>query len=635
MVHATLSAAKDAIKLDLAWNEIELAKMLPGSSYSGRTKEWTVPLTWAAMIQLRNQFRESFTYGQDLIDWTWEVRQHRVDPALELRNVIEWPDDEQQDLYEFQRAGVKWMLVAQSGLLGDELGVGKTPQALVFLQVTQALPAVIICPNRVKWHWASRLPRWCPGAVPYVLDGSAGARRKILKAAAEDPMAVVIVNFEGVRAFSRLAPFGNIKLKRCKECDPRWGDGIKPSQCHVHPKELNGFGFATVIIDEAHRIGDPKTLTTRAAWAITHDESVRYRWALTGTPDNVKRLWSIMHAVQPNEYPTRSKWMDRYALVAWNAYGGQDVVGLRPDTREELYRILDPRFRRMIKSIVLPQLPPIVRKAEFSELTPAMRKSYEELEQQLFTMLPNGQSFISQNKLVSRTRLMQFAAGSVEVDKEDEDDVSTWKVKILEPSPKLDTFQEIIEDMRPGRPFVVACEYRDVVDMAAERLSKLGIRHAMIVGGVHPRAAEEACVALRSGAVQGLIFTHKAGGTGLDMSGADLMIMLQRSWSFIENVQTEGRAHRIGSEVHESVEIIDVVTRGTREERQIEVLYQKLEQFEEIARDRKQVQEQILRTPFTSEEFARLVARLDQLNAAQEKLMRNDDLEMLLQQEEL
>src|SRR5262245_22691143 len=107
---------------------------MPGSRYDGRTKLWTLPLTWAAMVQLRGVFGQHLEYSDALTAWTWDVRRNRVDPSLELRDVAEWPvGSDPSGLHPFQRVGVEWMGVARNGLLGDEMGVGKRPQALVYL----------------------------------------------------------------------------------------------------------------------------------------------------------------------------------------------------------------------------------------------------------------------------------------------------------------------------------------------------------------------------------------------------------------------------------------------------------------------------------------------------------------------
>jgi SNF2 family DNA or RNA helicase len=170
--------------------------------------------------------------------------------------------------------------------------------------------------------------------------------------------------------------------------------------------------------------------------------------------------------------------------------------------------------------------------------------------------------------------------------------------------------------------------------LAAERLGRLGIRHQLIVGGVHPEVAEQACDDLKTGKLRAIVFTSRAGGVGLDMSGVDTLIRLQRSWSLIANVQVEARAHRIGSERHDSIHVIDVVTRDTIEEHQIEKLIVKMEQLEEITRDRQQVQARLAMTPYTSAEFAELVARLDQLNHRRDRVLAQDDIEDMMIAEE-
>lgn len=655
MVHATLAPTGDQIFLDVAWNEIELVKSIPGSRYAGVAKQWSLPLSWASMVSLRGMFQHHFTYDQALSDWTWQIRHQRIDPAVHLRQVLELPVDDtdplSQSMYAFQRADVAFMRIAGSGLLGNEAGTGKTVSLLSLLRsyeldyaVSQdevqtyaeftALPALVVCPNSVKHHWARRVPTWLPEANAYVIEKGTVSGRKLLAEASNDPTALVIINYESVRLFSRLAPYGSVKLKRCRECDPRYGDDIRSSQCHVHPKELNGFGFHSVIVDEAHRIGEPTSQQTRAVWSVIHDASVRYRWAATGTPDNISRLWPIMHAVAKDDYPSKGKWMDRYALYAYNFQGGMNVVGLRQDTRDEAYRVLDPRFRRMLREIVLPQLPPRTREIRYAELTPAQRKTYDALDTQLHTRLEDGTLLMNHDRLVSRMRQMQFASGSVTVEKPDEDDVTTWRVTMQEPSPKLDVFEEVLDELGAKR-FVVACVNRDLVAMAAERLMRRGIRHAVIVGGVSAEEQVQYTEDLKSGALTALVFTIAAGGEGLDMSGADTEIFLQRDWSLIKDIQTEDRTLRIGSEVHQSIRVIDIVTRNTIEEKQVTKLHEKLEQLDEITRDRQQLATRLREVQPNGEEFVNLVARMTDLTAKQNLVLANDDLDALLTTEEV
>lgn len=457
------------------------------------------------------------------------------------------------------------------------------------------LPALVICPNSVKRHWVAEAPTWLPQANVYLVDGTAVARRKVLKEAARDRRALVVINIESARLFTRLAPYGSIKLARCRECDPKHGlEELSASRCEVHRKELNGIPFQTVVLDEAHRVKDPKAKQTRAIWYLGHSETVRWRWALTGTPiaNHPGDLWSIMHLVAPDEAPTRSSWTDRFCLMSWNAFGGMDVVGIRPDTREELFKIVDPRFRRMLKALVLPQLPPKIRDVRYVELAPAQAKAYRELATTLKTRLADGQLLLATNHLVVKTRLMQFAAASVTVDKVDPDDVASWQVTLRDPSPKLDVLEEVLDELGvlapnfTGAPVLIAAEYLGLIKLIEARLDRLGLRYATITGEVAPIDRQRALEHLNAGRIRALVFTGKAGGVGLNMSAADTLINVQRSWSLVDERQKEDRNHRVGSEIHDSVRIVDIVTKDTVEEDQVTRLHEKLQRLDEITRDR-------------------------------------------------
>lgn len=604
MPHGEYDATTSTFAIATQWSEKELIQQVAGARWDPEGKIWRVPATWPAVVQLRGVFKESFTLGQSLIDEVWRWRNTWVDEALSLRQQIEptpgytFEQDPGEHLYPYQEAGVQFALTAGSGIIADEMGTGKTITLTGFISAqydSSVLPALVICPNSVKYHWAAALERFAPHVKPFVIDGSLPKKRKALKEARQSSHAVVIVNIESVRLFTRLAPYGSIKLKRCRECDPRHGDeGLSTSRCDVHRKELNDFNFKLVILDEAHRVKDPRAQQTRAIWHVMHQDSVKYRWALTGTPiaNHPGDLWSILHAVAPNEYPTKSKWLERYGLMAWNSFGGIDVVGIRPDTRDEFFRQLDPRFRRILKAIVLPQLPPKVRSTRYVDLTTAQARMYREMEKGLVTRTPDGQLLVAPTQLAAHTRLMQLSSSSVKVTKIDPDDISTWQVELVDPSPKLDALEEILDELGilahefNGPPVLIAAEHKQLINLAAKRLDKLSVRYALVTGDVSPYDRQKALDALRARSIRVLMFTNKAGGVGMDMSASDTLINLQRSWSLVDERQKEDRNHRIGSEIHECVRIIDVIARDTVEESQIKTLLEKLERLEEITRDR-------------------------------------------------
>jgi SNF2 family DNA or RNA helicase len=597
MAYAELRHTDDDmhIEVETTWNEKELIKLIPGASWSAEDRAWSMPLGWAQCIILRGVFGEQVTFGEELTKWGWHELETRVNPAVALRLCTEpaTADDSldlDERLYQFQRVGAGFMQLAGDALLADEMGTGKTIQALEALEIldTSGLPALVVCPNSTKFNWADEVREWFPAAEPIVIAGTAGEKTKQLQRASTLDNAIVIINYEALRAYSRLSPYGSIRLSRCTQCDPWHGDPrCTVNRCEVHRKVLNMLPFKTVIVDEAHKMKDPRSKQTRACWAVMHGKSVQRRWALTGTPiaNNPGDLWSIMHGVAPSEFPAgRSKFVDRYCLTAWNAYGGLDVVGINPARKTELFKFLDPRFRRMPKALVLPQLPPKVRQWRHVEMTPRQAKAYRELETGLITRLNDGEMLVAPNNLAAQTRLLQLSSSYCTLEPDPNASMGV-RVTLCEPSPKLDALEEIMEELG-DRPLVACAESKQLINMAARRMEKAHVPHGLITGDQSQWERDRNLKQFQAGELRILLFTVQAGGTGLTMTAADTIVFLQRSWSMIANKQAEDRVHRIGSEAHESINVIDIITRGTVEERQVIRLYDKLKRLEEITRDR-------------------------------------------------
>lgn len=586
------------IVVDAPWNETPLLKQVPGARHVRGV--WYVPRTYAAVVQLRGVFGSAFTYGPLLTAWLWEERRRRIDPLTYLRDLTELPESWESlaaefppGMRKFQVAGAVFLLLAGEAVLGDDMGTGKTVTSLGALARLGAsgLPALVVCPNGVKRHWRRLAARWCPNATPYLVTGGAKERQRTLEDARRDPTALVIMNVEAVRSFSRLAPYGSVKLVRCIMCDPNHGVDVKVSQCQVHPKQLNGFGFRTVIQDEVHRISNPIAQQTRAMWATFHDPSVVYRWGLSGTlADQPDKLWSIMHAVCPSEYPVKTPFMDRYALLSWAASGGVEVVGLRADNRAELFRFFDARYRRMPKELVLPQLPPKVRVARNVALTPAQRRVYAQINRSNVTRLESGELLITPSNMTAATRLMQAAAGTLDVEidpDKSEDDLGAWHVRIKEPSPKMDELEQIVDELEPSERFVVAAAHVDVVAMACARLTKLGVAHAPLTGAQSEAERDQAIQWLESGRIRAIVFTIQAGSESHDMAAASTLIALQRAWTYRQDSQMLGRVQRLTSVGrHEFIRVIDVITEDTVEVDQVDRLYERYELADQINRDR-------------------------------------------------
>jgi SNF2 family DNA or RNA helicase len=589
----------DEIVIQANWAEKDTIKLVPGTRWDGPSKVWRAPFSWGACIIMRGLLGHQLTIGSNLNRRVWAERDMRIDRVMALRSrTTPERSYDGSKLYPFQQAGVEWLLAAGDCLLGDDMGVGKTIQLITALaedvfaydlapDARNPLPAVVVCPNGVKKHWREQLAEHLPSVPVFVYAGTPVARAKVLKAWQDDGAGILIVNYESLRGVSRLAPFGSTALRACRDCRTNGEVGLPTSRCEVHPKALNQSVVRTYIVDEIHRAKDPQSKVTRALWAAMHSPHVTRRWGASGTPmaNDPSDVWSLMHALAPLDYPTRSEFVDRYCMAAWSPYGNLKIVGIQPERREEFFTILDTRFRRMPKGLVLEMLPPIVRVQRMVTLPPKMARHYRELRDQMITDLGGDAGLlIAPSSLSRQRRLLQLSSSMCEVETHGEPDPRDWQVRLVEPSPKLDELELILEELG-DRQVTVCAESRQLIEMASRRLTKLGITHGLITGAQNEWERGVALEAFQGGKTRVLLYTIQAGSTGLTMTAADTQIYLQRSYHMIHSIQADGRVHRIGSERHESVTYIDLVAEGTEEEAQIIAMMEKYQRMEEITRD--------------------------------------------------
>jgi SNF2 family DNA or RNA helicase len=464
-------------------------------------------------------------------------------------------------LLEFQRSGVAFLVRNRTALLADPPGLGKTAQLIRTLQVLAEMgqnpfPALVVCPNSLKVStWSFELAQWAPELTVQVIDGGAATRRKQLATEAS----VYVVNWEALRLHSRIAGYGTISL----------------SEKDKTPKELNEIGFRTVIADEAHKAKDAKATQTRALWALLHEAEFRY--LATGTPGDIEALWSLLHGVEPTWFPAKTKYLDRYADTSINYFGGLDVHGIKPTTRDEFYRIVDPLMRRIPKQAALPQLPPkLPDQIRHTPMLPKQKKAYEQMREHMIANL--GELLVAPNPLAQLMRLNQLASASAEVDEQ-------GKVTLATPSPKVDDMIDLLEELG-DEPLVVAAVSRQLIELAAERLDKLNIPHGLVTGAQSGYERAQAVERFQDGRHRVILLTLGAGAEGLTLTRASRMLFMQDSYSSIQNQQAEDRIYRIGSERHDSVQIIRQITPGTVEERKQDLLATKAMRMEEIVRDR-------------------------------------------------
>lgn len=560
-------------------------KTIPGARYVIKDYAWYAPLTWATCKAARGVFGNDLTIGPKLTEWATEYATRFIAPAVELRAA--WDAEGDEDLYPFQRAGVRFLATVERALLCDEMGTGKTPQTIRTLKALHdrgenVFPIFVTSPKNMTITWRKEFERWWPGVDAVVVKGSAAERRKII---AGDHQ-VFITNFESIRSHSRLAPYGSVRLKRCIVCDPTLPDtpANKQASCEICKKEYNEITWRSIVVDEAHRMKDPKAKQTRSIWALRTDET-RFRFALTGTAiaDAPHDLWSSLHFIEPESFPSRNRYIDRYCSTSFNLFGGMTITGLSPDTKEEFFQIIDPKMRRMPKDAVLPFLPKKTYSERYVEMTAKQARAYKQMEEGLISIIGNDDTnvAVASNPLVQLTRMSQFASAFAEVNDDGE-------VILTEPSNKVDGLLELLTDMG-DEPLVVMAQSRQLIELACNALEKHKISFSKIVGGQTADEREKEKDDFQEGKKRVILCTISAGGIGITLTRSAKLCFLQRSWSMIDNKQAEDRVHRIGSEIHDKVEIIDLISVNTLEERQRVVLAGKAERLEEIMRDRQTI----------------------------------------------
>ena len=185
-------------------------------------------------------------------------------------------------------------------------------------------------------------------------------------------------------------------------------------------------------------------------------------------------------------------------------------------------------------------------------------------------------------------RLLQFASSSAVL--ETNEQTGEIAVYLTEPSCKVDALMDDIESGDFGDDSVAVCAVsRQLIDLVSAEMTKKSIPHGLITGAQTEDERQKAIDDFQSGKTKWILFTAQAGGVGVTLTAARRLIMLQRPWSLVDHKQALDRVHRIGSEIHDSVIITDYVTEGTIEERVIDVLEKKAQNFEDIVQDQTQL----------------------------------------------
>jgi SNF2 family DNA or RNA helicase len=355
------------------------------------------------------------------------------------------------------------------------------------------------------------------------------------------------------------------------------------------PGALLKMAPASLVLDECHLIKNPNSKRSTHVRRLAHKAGIVVE--LSGTPitHGPDDLWPALNAMNPNAWPARERYVNRYCEVVSGDYGDK-VIGLDPAHEDEFRTALLGQHRRVAKADVLDQLPPKVYSTREVELPAAYRKSYDDLERDMYARLPDGQELGAGLILTVMGQLSLIASAAADVEVTYEKDPETgldkphYHVELKAPSWKVDALLEVLDE-RPDKQTVVFAPSKQLVMLAGQAATAAGYRVGYIVGGQSPKQRTATVDSFQAGELDVVCVTTQAGGVGITLTAASTAVFLQRPWSLVDALQAEDRLHRIGSEIHESIEIIDIVASNTIDSRVRSVLREKAGQLADLVQD--------------------------------------------------
>jgi superfamily II DNA or RNA helicase len=412
------------------------------------------------------------------------------------------------ELRPYQQRGYEWLCALRDlglhGCLADDMGLGKTIQTLALLQAEvvegRAVgPSLVIAPTSVVQNWADEAAKFTPDLKVLVLRG--GAREERLhKLETLREHHVIITSY----ALLRL--------------DQEW---------------LTQVQFHYCILDEAQAIKNASSQTAQAARALR----AKHRLTLTGTPleNNLMELWSQYTFLMPGFFGTRARFLRRY--------GVEKAGELQPELLDQLRQRLRPFLLRRLKTDVLTELPPVTELTLRCTLAPPQRQLYERVRNtyraQVLTQIEQvGVERSALTVLEALLRLRQACCHPELLPFEE--------ARNVRESAKTELFLQTLEELlAEGRRILVFSQWTSMLKILRKSLTEMGIETAYLDGATRDRAA----VIARAQADDGppvFLVSLKAGGVGLNLTAADVVIHYDPWWNPAVEQQASDRVHRIG-----------------------------------------------------------------------------------------
>ncbi len=438
-------------------------------------------------------------------------------------------------LYDYQMRGVLFLACRGRCILGDDMGLGKTLQTLAAIELLARERGIgrvlVVAPSSVKYQWESEIKRFTPRAVQ-VIDGSPDDRKEQYSA----PTFYRLVNYE--------------QVVRDREAINAW----KPD---------------VIVLDEAQRIKNWESKTSKEVKKLRS----RYAIVLSGTPleNKLEELYSIVQFVDERRFGPAFQFLQDHRVLDANG----NLTGYR--NLDKIREKLEPIFLRRTRGEVLTQLPERTDSTVFVELSEEQRTPYEDQRSTLARLLQKGYlTDIDRKRILACLVNMRMLCDSTFLfDKQ------------TNISPKLDEFNELIleltavtnaaTDTGGGHKVVVFSQWETMIVKAAEVLDRLGVGYVILHGGLPGKDRKAVMEKFKTDANCRVFLSTDAGGVGLNLQVADTVVNLELPWNPAVLEQRIARVHRMGQS--RPVRVVNLVTRGTIEERVLKTLASKQNLF--------------------------------------------------------
>ncbi|HZY90485.1 MAG TPA: DEAD/DEAH box helicase, partial [Gemmataceae bacterium] len=446
------------------------------------------------------------------------------DPASPVHNLLK------VSLYPYQVRGAIFLAYRGRCILGDDMGLGKTVQTMAAVELLARERGIervlVVAPASVKYQWETEVRKYT-GRTVQVIDGREGERR----AQYSQPTFYRLINYE----------------MAVRDLD-----------------ELNAWQPDLIVLDEAQRIKNWQSKTSRAVKKLRS----RYALVLTGTPqeNKLEELYSIVQFVDDRRLGPAFQFLHDHSVR--DAEG--KLLGYR--NLDKIREKLAPILLRRTRAEVLSQLPARTDNMVYVEMADAQRGPYAEQQRTLAQLLQK--KYLSE---VDRRRILCCLANMRMLC-----DSTFLYDKQTNVSPKLEEFAEVVRELVVEGPHkvVVFSQWELMLRKAAEVLDTLQIGYTLLHGGVPGPERRKLLDRFRDDASCRLFLSTDAGGTGLNLQAADTVINLETPWNPAVLEQRIARVHRMGQ--HRPVQVINLVTRDSIEERVLKTLEVKRSLFEGV-----------------------------------------------------